>query len=141
MARLSGDMWKDGYPPEVYDEFLDLVAQGNPVKVVCRMEGMPHYTGIYQKCRAEPEFKAKLRDAQEWQARFWLEDVAERLGDIRDGVIEAKCATAWINGTKMVVEKLAPREYGVKTAIDHTSGGEKIKSFGDMYGVSEPESN
>lgn len=141
MARLGGENWKDGYPGEVYDAFLDEVAQGKPVKVVCRMEGMPHYTGIYQKCRADAEFKARLRDAQEWQARHWLEDVAERLSDIRDGNIEAKCATAWMNATKMVVEKLAPREYGVKTAIDHTSGGEKIKSFGDMYGVSEPESN
>lgn len=141
MGRLSGDDWKDGYPGEVYDAFLDEVAQGKPVKVVCRMEGMPHYTGIYQKCRADEAFKRRLRDAQEWQARFWLEDVAERLADIRDGHIEAKSAAAWMNATKMVVEKLAPREYGVKTAIDHTSGGEKIKSFGDMYGVAEPESS
>lgn len=120
MGRNAGEFYH-GYTDEVYDSVLDLVAQGMPVKTVCAMEGMPHFTAIYQKCRAEPEFKAKLRDAQEWQARYWLEDVASKLADIRDGNIEAKSATAWINATKMVVEKMAPREYGVKTAIDHSS--------------------
>lgn len=114
-------MWKDGYPQEVYDDFLERVANGAAVKVVCRMDGMPHYTGIYQKCRADAEFKAKLRDAQEWQSRSWLEDIAEKLPDIRDGNIEAKSATAWMNATKMLVEKLAPREYGPRVSNDHTS--------------------
>lgn len=131
-------MWKDGYPEEVYDKLLEEVAMGRGVKTICRDdEGMPHYTTITKRCQADPEFAEALAQAREMQAAYLFDDVVENLGRIRDGKIEAKSATAWMNGIKMIAEKLAARKYGPRSAIDHTSGGEKIKSFGDMYGVAE----
>lgn len=121
MARLGGELWKDGYPEEVYEELLQRIMMGRGLKNVCRDEDMPHFTGVYMKCRHDPEFDQALKDAREFQCAGLTDDHLELLPQMLDGDIDPKVVTAHMHSTKMLIEKLAPKSFGEKRHLDHTS--------------------
>jgi len=107
---------------DTFERLLTEVAMGRGVKTICRDDpGMPHYTTVTKRCQNDPEFAEALAQAREMQAAYLFDDVVENLERIRDGKIEAKSATAWMNGIKMIAEKLAARKYGPRVSNDHTS--------------------
>lgn len=127
---------------DTFERLLQEVAMGRGVKTICRDDpGMPHYTTVTKRCQNDQEFAEALAQAREMQAAYLFDDVIENLERIRDGKIEAKSATAWMNGVKMVAEKLAARKYGVRTQIDHSgsiasvSDEEIDKRIADLLGT------
>lgn len=137
MARLSGDLWS-GYPPETYDELLERIMMGRSLKSVCRDEDMPHYTGVYRKCRNDPEYAKALAEAREWQCAGLTDDHLDLLPKLLDGKIDPKVVTAHMHSTKMIIEKQAPRAFGEKRSIDHksTDGSMTPKPAMDMSKLS-----
>lgn len=120
MARLEGDLWS-GYPPETYDQLLERIMLGRSLKSVCLDEDMPHYTGVYQKCRNDTEFAKALAEAREWQCAGLTDDHLDLLPRLLDGDVDPKVVTAHMHSTKMLIEKLAPRAFGAKQSLDHKS--------------------
>lgn len=120
MGRNAGEFYH-GYTDEVYDKLLERIMMGRSLKSVCRDEDMPHYTGVYQKCRNDPEFAKSLAEAREWQCAGLTDDHLDLLPLLLSGDIDPKAVTAHMHSTKMIIEKMAPRAFGAKQSLDHQS--------------------
>ena len=109
------------YPDEVIDAFLDRMAEGMPMTHIERLEGYPTRDCIFRKARRDPEFRERFDIAREQQMTCRYDEVDAALTAIRDGDIAPNSANAWVNAIKITSEKLAPRRFGARQAVEHSS--------------------
>ena len=113
----------------VADDICDQIADGTPLRVICRIEGMPAWRTVYHWLEERPEFAARFARARE----IGFDAIAEECLDIADetsydtkmvgrGEDKQEAAnTEWISRSKLRVEtrlkllaKWDPKRYGDK---------------------------
>ena len=109
------------YPDEIIDAFLDRMAEGMPMTHIERLEGYPTRDCIFRKARRDSEFRERFDIAREQQMTCRYDDIDASLAAIRDGDIAPNSANAWVNAVKIMSEKLAPRRFGARQAVEHSS--------------------
>lgn len=118
-------------------EFMRRMSEGRSCRDVESDEDMPGRRTVLSWVRMYAEdLEEEWRIAREHQSEGFVDHIADALPDIRSGEINAMSANAWVKATQFTVEKLAPKKFGPKQALDHTTGGERIKTFSDMYSSS-----
>ena len=123
------------WPAETRDRILERIADGEALAAICREDGMPHISTVFDWLSAEPDFADKYARAREQQA----DKLADEIVSIADeAVVLAKTDESGavelaldsvavarnrlrIDARKWVASKLKPKKYGDK--IEHEHGG------------------
>jgi hypothetical protein len=61
--------------PELCAEICRRVAEGNPLKAICKEPGMPSWVTIHNWRQADESFRQDLARAREQQAEAWADDI------------------------------------------------------------------
>lgn len=121
-------------PGRIIDEICEHLANGVPLRAICRMEGMPSHTAVYKLAEADEAIRLRIADAR---ARGF-EALAEQCIDIADderhdwllskkGVISNEVAVGraklrvWTR--LQLLAKWDPKRYGEKVVQEHTGPG------------------
>lgn len=120
------------YTTEQAEEICERIANGEPLRVICRDEHMPAWRTVYHWIEAQPEFAARIARARD----LGYDAIAEEALEIANTPCEGVRTEVSENGTKEVREdmlghrklqvetrlkllaKWAPQKYGDKQAID-----------------------
>ena len=121
---------------EVCDEICALIAEGESLRAVCRIEGMPSKATVLRWLRDNASFRAQYAEARARGMDAMAEDLIEIAddgtndtyvddqGNVRtdhDVIARSKLR---IDTRKWLMSKLAPKKYGDK--IDVTSDGKEL---------------
>jgi hypothetical protein len=125
------------YTPEVGITLCVQLVEGKSLRSICRQEGMPGLSTVFQWLAAHPEFAEQYARAREAQA----DTLADEITDIADTPLvgQVKKTTAdgveiteedmlghrrlQIDARKWIASKLKPKKYGEKIDHEHTGKG------------------
>lgn len=134
------------YSPEVVDELVSRMAEGQSLRSICLEDGMPRISAVVRWLTENADFKSRYENAKEIRA----EQFAESLIELADTLPE-RTATGAIDGgsvqhlrlrldaRKWIIAKVLPKQYGDKVTTEVVGkDGESIKidmtlSPGDAY--------
>lgn len=128
---------KSGYTVELADAICEQIANGIPLREVCRQEGMPAWRTVYDWLHDEPDFAARFARSRDLGADHIAETCLEIADDARNDWMEKfdreGTAVGWqLNGdhvqrSKLRIEtrlkllaKWNPKKYGDKQAVELT---------------------
>lgn len=114
--------------PEIVDEIMDGIADGVPLREICRREGMPNWRTVYSWLEADEEMATRFARARE----IGFDAIAE---DILHNVDNVKAISEHIQRSKLQVEtrlkllaKWSPKKYGEKQQVEvGNKDGETLK--------------
>lgn len=128
------------YTLELADEICERIANGETLRSICRIAGMPSYRSVYRWREAYPEFASRLAHARDCGGDVIAEETLAIADEGSNDTIVTehgeKPNSEWIARSKLRVEtrlKLLavwfPRKYGQR--IDMTTGGESLNMTPD----------
>jgi hypothetical protein len=114
--------------PAIVDEIMEGIADGVPLREICRREGMPNWRTVYDWLEADEEMAARFARARE----IGFDAIAE---DILSNVDNVKAISEHIQRSKLQVEtrlkllaKWSPKKYGEKQQVEvGNKDGETLK--------------
>lgn len=114
-AANNGGVHPGGRPEfpnkkEVQKDICDLIAQGNSLRKICSMEGMPDLKTVITWRWDDKEFHQQYVRAREDQADHYADEITE----IADTEKDANKARVRIDARKWVASKLKSKSYGDK---------------------------
>lgn len=123
------------YSAEVADAICERIGEGEPLRAICRTEGMPSWRSVYRWMEDYPEFAARIAHAR----TRGFDSIAEECLQIADETshdtvmvgsddnTREAANTEWISRSKLRVEtrlkllaKWDPKRYGDKITQEHT---------------------
>ena len=135
-TAAPGEVKSPGRPtiftPEIADEIVERLSEGEPLRQICRDERMPSWQTVYRWKSDDEAFSRRIAGARE--AGF--DAIAEECLDIADetsndtvyGDSGARPNSEWITRSKLRVEtrlkllaKWDPKRYGDKITQEHTN--------------------
>ena len=128
------------YSPEIAEAICERLGEGEPMRQICRLEGMPAWRTVYHWIEENPDFAARIAHARargyDAIAEECLEIADDRRYDTRlsgAGENEREVANAeWIGRSKVRIEtrlkllaKWDPKRFGekVEQTIQGPGGG------------------
>jgi hypothetical protein len=117
------------YTDAIAEAICEMLAEGMPMRAICRREGMPSQAAVYRWLENNEAFRERYVRAREVQAHVIAEQAlaeAERAEDAQLGRL-AFDARRWFAG------KVLPKVYGDRHQHEHSGpGGGPIKlTWGD----------
>lgn len=110
------------YPPETRQLILDRIAEGESLRRICEMDGMPDKASVMRWLEADPDFATKYAHARESQADVIFEGMADIEGDVLNGTLKPDAARVVLDSRRWRAEKLKPKRYGNKIEATHELG-------------------
>ena len=118
------------FTQEIADEICERLAEGEPLRQICRDERMPAWRTVYAWKAADADFDARIALAREAGfdaiAHECLDIADETTFDTLVGENGDRANTEWISRSKLRVEtrlkllaKWDPKRYGDKVDINH----------------------
>jgi hypothetical protein len=117
----------------IADQICSRIAEGEPLKPICREDGMPCFATVYKWIRTTPEFAAAMEEARRIGADAIADEVLEIVDDASNDWMERrddKGGEAYVlNGEHVQRSKLRaeyrlkllakwhPKKYGEKLAL------------------------
>jgi len=121
------------YTPEIAEAVCSWIAGGESLRSYCRQDGTPDVSTVCRWIVRHEEFRKQYTQAREAGGYAHGDGVIEVVELLRDGTIDPQTAKAMMDGLKWAAERMAPKSHSARQEIDHTTGGDKIKSFSEMY--------
>ena len=135
--------------PEIVEQILDGIADGVPLREICRREGMPAWRTVYWWLSDDPDFSARFERAREIGFDAIAEEALEIADDGTNDWIERKrqdgSTEEVLNGEHVQRSKLridtrlkllakwSPKKYGDKQTVDvGNKEGETLKVDGNV---------
>jgi len=113
------------YSEEMVKKICELIADGNALHQISKMEGMPGNSAIYSWLEKYPSFAEQYARAREKQADLF----AAQIVTIADTATDANIARLRMDARKWAASKIAPKKYGDKTMTELTGAdGGSIKT-------------
>jgi hypothetical protein len=112
------------YKPEIFDKICARVSEGESLNKICKSNGFPTKTTFYKWLREHKTLNDQYARAKEDRADTYsdeLIDIADELagrGLLSSEKIQA--ARVRIDTRKWIASKLHPRNYGDRTALEHS---------------------
>jgi hypothetical protein len=136
------------FSQELADRILDLMAEGNDLTTICKMENMPSQRTVRRWVHLHTEFGEAYGKARVMLADFYLDQAIAIADDAKDDWLtddkgrmrvdnEAVARSRLRVDTRIrLAEKLAPNKYGVKQQLEHSGpGGKPIEVVSDLHRV------
>jgi hypothetical protein len=117
------------YPPEVRQEILRRLAQGESLRAICSDEGMPGKQTILDWLDQDEDFRAKYARAREAQADVLFDGMADIEDKVIMGDLKPDAARVVLDSQRWRAEKLKPKVYGSKIDANLT-GSLTVRSVG-----------
>lgn len=107
------------YSQALADDICEQLADGKSLREICQQKGMPDRKTVERWIDADSGFAAKCARAREEQAEFHHAemDVIER--KVLAGQLDPKAANVVLSNKRWRMEKLKPKVYGQRLALDH----------------------
>ena len=130
-------MAEQQYTQEHFDKIWEEMAKGRSLKSICKDEGMPTERTVMRRIASDDTIRQQYVCAQEQRADHIFEEILEIADysakdvNIVDGMELVNHEAIQrdrlrVDARKWVLGKMSPKKYGDKTAVDVTSGGDKI---------------
>lgn len=131
------------YSPKVAEEICERISTGEPLRQICRDEGMPHWTTIYAWMEAHGDFKLRIARARELGEDAIAQDCLAIADDGRNDTYTddngyKRTDHDVIARSKLRIEtrlkllaKWNPRRWGEKVAIGGADDLPPIKQLSD----------
>ena len=113
------------YSPELVDEIIKRVSEGEPLRVICRENGKPNYSTFYDWINELPELAQRFAKSR----AEGYDAIAQQTLDIADAIPErerdsGKIDSGYVAHSKLRIEtrlkllaKWDPKRYGEKLAL------------------------
>lgn len=134
--------------PEVVESICERLANGEPLRAICRDEGMPHWSTVYNWMDADEEVFLRIARAREAGhdaiAEQCLDIADDSACDIEETDTGTRVNSEVVQRSKLRVEtrlkllaKWSPKKYGdkVQQEISGPNGG-PVQSVIDVSGLS-----
>lgn len=115
------------YTPEIAEEIVSRMSEGEPLAAICRDEHMPHRSTVYDWQKADEAFSRRIACAREdgfdaiaMRARLTIRGKTEDDGGESSGDVQRDKAI--VETDLKLLAKWDPKRYGDKVAL--TGGGE-----------------
>jgi hypothetical protein len=112
------------YTEELVTEICDRVANGTPLREICREEGKPTWSTFYDWLGKHPDLSARFARSRELGTDAIAEDAIAILDTIPERIDGGKMDSAYVQWQRNRVEyrlkllaKWNPRKYGDKTIL------------------------
>lgn len=103
------------------------IAEGTPLREICRQPGMPAWRTVYDWAGADEAFAAAIAHAREMGHEAIAEETVEMVDAEPERGPDGKVDPGWVAHTKLRVEhrlkllaKWSPKKYGDKLVNEHT---------------------
>lgn len=106
--------------PEMIDRFINKIMLGESVNKICKAADMPNKDTIYDWLKDDTEFSDKYARAKEISAHVYQEEIIEIADRPKKNHSEVEADKLRVDARKWAAEKLNPKKYGSKIAIDHS---------------------
>jgi len=127
------------YSDELVDCICDELMVGRSLRKICEDETMPHISTVMRWIAERDDFCEQYARARQVQAEYLLDELIDIADDssndyeIVDGQERLnqehiQRAKLRIDTRKWNIEKLAPKKYGVKQQVDHTTNGKDLET-------------
>lgn len=121
------------YSVETAKRLCALLAEGKSLRTVCKEEGMPDLSTVFEWIRTHEEFSLQYAMAKAESSEAWHEELAD-LGDQAIELaqsVDSKASGAVVQAVKLkadnikwMMSKMKPKKYGEK--LDHTTNGKDL---------------
>lgn len=119
---------------ELAEQIIRRIAKGEPLRAICRDEGMPDWSSVYDWMDARPELAARIAKARE----LGYDAIAEEALEIANTPVMGEETETGPQGVKtkradmlghrklqvwtrlQLLAKWAPKKYGERTELHHT---------------------
>lgn len=130
------------------EEICERIAEGEPLRAICRSEGMPSWRTVYDWLSADDDFATRFARAREAGFDVIALDCLRIADDSSQDTVwggspdnpREVANTEWISRSKLRVEtrlkllaKWDPKRYGEK--IDVTSAGDKLANTPPLFNI------
>jgi hypothetical protein len=105
---------------EILQEIFDRIASGESMISICRDSHLPNRITVLEWISADPELATRCARARELQAEALEEGMADVERDVLAGTVDAKAANVVLSSRRWRAEKLGPRKFGVRQAVELT---------------------
>ncbi len=139
------------YTDELAAEICGLIAEGNSLRSICRMDEMPEKTTVFRLLAKHEEFRNQYACAREAQADAMAEEILEIADDGSNDTYEIEEGVSVTNhdviarsrlrvdARKWLASKMAPKKYGDKIAHTGPDGGAIESVTRIEYAVVDPK--
>ena len=105
------------YTDELADQIADLISDGNSMRQIAKMNGMPDKATLFRWMADNPAFATKCARARELQADFMDDEIMEVVNETRRGTLDPAAARVVLSGLQWRASKLAPKKYGERIEL------------------------
>lgn len=131
--------------PEAVETICKRLSGGESLRQICLSDNsLPDISTVFRAVVQDRDgFYDKYVQAREAAGFAHADRINEVVELLSEGALDPNVAKAMMDGLKWTAERMSPKHHSPRQNLDHTSGGEKIKSFSEMYGTpkTEPESD
>ena len=120
---------------KVAEKISELAMQGNTLKAISEMPGMPPVDAIYRWIRDNASFKVKMKEARALRGLYFEEKALEVAGAAKEHNVQS--SRLKVDTYKWAAEVNAPETYGKKTTIS----GDKDAPIRFVISTGFPEPN
>lgn len=117
-------MAKSAYTVALAEQICQRIAEGEPLRVICRDEGMPAWRTVYDWIEAEPGFAARIARAREaghdaiaQQSMDIVDSEPERAPDGRIDPASVQLNKLRAEHRLKLLAKWSPKKYGDKVQV------------------------
>jgi len=127
---VTGEVVRQGRPtkfsPELAASICEMLSEGMSLRTVCKHEGMPAMSQIFNWLNLYPSFQEQYTRAKEEAADALSEDIQAIADGTLKGTYDPMAARVAIDAYKWTASKLKPKKYGDK--VDLTTNGKDLPS-------------
>lgn len=105
---------------EILQEIFDRIANGESMISICRDSHLPDRVTVLRWIGDDPELATRCARARELQAEALEEGMADVERDVLAGKLDAKAANVVLSSRRWRAEKLGPRKFGARQAVELT---------------------
>jgi hypothetical protein len=108
--------------PEVMDEIVHRISEGESLRSVCRDKRMPSIWTVMDWQRDDADFANRCARARELQAEVMDEKILSVADRVETGEMDPNSARVVLSAYQWRAAKLAPKKYGEKIETTHQVG-------------------
>lgn len=116
-----------GFSWDIANTICDLVAEGQNLHVIGKLEGFPKRWEIYEWFKEQPEFYDNYARAREDRGDWRAARIDSITAQLLDGAIDPAAARVAIDAEKWQAGKEKPQTYGDRTTVQHEGGSKPIQ--------------
>lgn len=110
------------WPTSIREDILKRIAHGESLRAICRDDGMPGISTVYEWIEADSDFRNKYAGARARQADTLVDSFDDLESQVLSGELKPDAAKVVLWSRQWRAAKLRPKVYGEKLETTHEIG-------------------